>query len=115
MRRPASSDAASFFGDVVPRLRATGTNRASSEFVTRIFAFFCACHAGLVPPEPCAKAETPWRRRIKKFNLLEIFGNFTSDFRDWDSEQQKLQTKNQTKRNDIHEHTNENTYVSAHV
>jgi hypothetical protein len=50
----------------------------------------------------------------QKFSRLEIFRELRPEFPGMGSEQQKkLQTKNQTKRNDIHEHTDENTYVSV--
>jgi hypothetical protein len=55
-----------------------------------------------VSPKPCEETEALWQRRVirseKEFQRSEFPG--------MGSEQQKLQTKNQTKRNDTHEHTN---------
>jgi hypothetical protein len=37
----------------------------------------------LVSPEPCAKAEAPWRRRVKKIqSFRNIFWNFIPNFRE---------------------------------
>ena len=34
----------------------------------------------LVPPEPCAKTEALWRKRIKKFSRSEIFRELRLEF-----------------------------------
>jgi hypothetical protein len=72
-----------------------------------------------VSPKPCEETEVLWPRRVirgeKEFRRLEFFRELHPEFPGMGSEQQKLQTKNQTKKTDTHEHTNENTYVSTHL
>jgi hypothetical protein len=41
-----------------------------------------------------------WAHAVKNPVCYKVFGNFVPNFRDWDSEHQNLQTKNQTKRKD---------------
>src|SRR4029077_8734107 len=54
------------------------------------FASIRACHAVL-------SRHSLGESRSKKFSRLEILRNFLWNFRDWDGEQQKLQTKTKPK------------------
>ena len=65
----------------------------------------------LVPPEPCAKAEAPRRRRIEKFSPLEIFRELRREFPGVDSEWQNNYPKGTTQieSNNTYEHINPNS------
>jgi len=52
-------------------------------------------------------------QKIQSFR--KIFGNFVPNFRDWVANSKNYKLKTKAKRNDTHEHTNENTYVSTHL
>ena len=51
----------------------------------------------LVSPEPCAKAEAPWRRRIKKFSRFKNFRELRPEFPGTDGERQTLPEREKPK------------------
>jgi hypothetical protein len=81
----------------------------SPEFLRNPSAPFRACCAGVLREGGTSIRRrvihgpaTPWAfvKRLRNSVVAKFFGNFVGNFRDLGSEQQKLQTKNQTKRKD---------------